>query len=163
MAPTNFVATNPAALEATPAVGGGNLLAGLDNLLDDLERSQGQWEISTTDHDAFEVGENLAITPGKVVFQNELMQLIQYAPTTAKVARRPLLIVPPWMNKYYIMDLRPGNSMVRWLVEQGQTVFMVSWKNPGHDMADKGFEDYMLQGARSPPWTPSSRRPASAR
>ena len=134
------------ALEATLSSGGGNLLVGLENLLDDLERSQGQWEVSTTDHDAFEVGENLATTPGKVVFQNELLQLIQYAPATSKVTRRPLLIIPPWMNKYYIIDLQPKNSMVRWLREHGQTVFMVSWKNPGPDMADYGFEDYMLKG-----------------
>ncbi len=95
MAPSNFVATNPEALQATIASGGGNLLAGLENLLDDLERSQGQWEVSTTDHDAFSVGENLAISPGKVIFQNDLLQLIQYEPTTKKVARRPLLIIPP--------------------------------------------------------------------
>jgi polyhydroxyalkanoate synthase len=139
MSPTNFVTTNPVAMEATLSSGG-------SNLLDDLERSQGQWEVSTTDHDAFEVGENLATTPGKVVFQNELLQLIQYAPTTSKVARRPMLIIPPWMNKYYIMDLRPKNSLVQWLLDRGQTVFMVSWKNPGPDMAGYGFEDYMLKG-----------------
>jgi polyhydroxyalkanoate synthase subunit PhaC len=146
MAPTNFVATNPTVLDATLNSGGTNLLAGLDNLLDDLERSQGEWDISTTDHDAFEVGKNLATTPGKVVFQNELLQLIQYSPTTAKVARRPLLVMPPWMNKYYIVDLRPENSLVRWLVEQGQTVFVVSWKNPDASMAARGFEDYMRLG-----------------
>jgi polyhydroxyalkanoate synthase len=146
MAPTNFVATNPTVLEATLDSGGTNLLAGLDNLLDDLERSQGEWDISTTDHDAFEVGKNLAITPGKVVYQNELMQLIQYEATTPSVARRPLLMMPPWMNKYYIMDLRPENSMVRWLLNRGQTVFMISWKNPDASMADRGFEDYMKLG-----------------
>jgi len=146
MAPTNFVATNPKVLEATLESGGTNLLAGLDNLLDDLERSQGEWDISTTDHDAFEVGKNLATTPGKVVYQNELLQLIQYQPTTPTVVRRPLLLMPPWMNKYYIMDLRPKNSMVRWLLDRGQTVFMISWKNPDASMADRGFEDYMRLG-----------------
>jgi polyhydroxyalkanoate synthase len=146
LAPTNFVATNPTALQTTFESGGSNLLTGLDNLMDDLERSQGQWEIATTDYDAFEVGGNLATSPGKVVFQNDLLQLIQYEPATRSVARRPLLIVPPWMNKFYIMDLRPRNSLVRWLLEQGQTVFMVSWKNPGPEMADFGFEDYMVKG-----------------
>jgi polyhydroxyalkanoate synthase len=146
VAPTNFVATNPAVLDATLASSGTNLLAGLDNLLDDLERSQGEWDISTTDHDAFEVGKNLATTPGKVVFQNELMQLIQYVPTTPKVARRPLLLMPPWMNKYYILDLRPENSLVRWLLDRGHTVFVISWKNPDASMADQGFEDYMRLG-----------------
>ncbi len=146
VAPTNFLATNPTVLNATLASGGVNLLAGLDNLLDDLERSQGEWDISTTDHDAFEVGENLAITPGEVVFQNELLQLIQYAPTAPSVERRPLLMIPPWMNKYYILDLRPENSLVRWLLDQGQTVFMISWKNPDAGMADCAFEDYMLHG-----------------
>jgi len=146
MAPTNFVATNPTVLETTLDSGGINLLAGLDNLLDDLERSQGEWDISTTDHDAFEVGKNLATTSGKVVYQNELMQLIQYEATTPTVARRPLLLMPPWMNKYYIMDLRPENSMVRWLLDRGQTVFIISWKNPDASMADRGFEDYMSLG-----------------
>jgi polyhydroxyalkanoate synthase subunit PhaC len=146
MAPTNFVATNPTVLDATISSSGTNLLAGLDNLLDDLERSQGEWDISTTDHDAFEVGKNLATTPGKVVFQNELLQLIQYLPTTPNVARRPLLVMPPWMNKYYIVDLRPENSLIRWLVDQGHTVFVVSWKNPDASMADQGFEDYMRLG-----------------
>ena len=146
MAPTNFAATNPTVLKTTLESGGTNLLAGLDNLLDDLERSQGEWDISTTDHDAFEVGKNLAITPGKIVYQNELLQLIQYQPTTPAVARRPLLLMPPWMNKYYIMDLRPQNSLVRWLLDRGQTVFMISWKNPDASMAERGFEDYMRLG-----------------
>ncbi len=146
LAPTNFVPTNPTALNATIESGGKNLLSGLDNLLVDLERSQGEWDIGTTDHDAFEVGENLAITPGKVVYRNELLELIHYEPTTARVARRPLLIIPPWMNKYYIMDLQPKNSLVKWLVDHGQSVFMISWRNPDASMADNCFEDYMRHG-----------------
>ena len=98
------------------------------------------------DTEAFEVGKNLAVTPGKVVYENELMQLIQYAPGTDTVFRCPLLVVPPWMNKFYVMDLRPENSMVKWLVDQGHTVFMISWINPGANLAHKGFEDYMLEG-----------------
>jgi len=146
LSPTNFPLTNPAVLRETVESGGKNLLNGLNNFLSDLSRSNGSLDISMTDKAAFELGENLAVTPGKIVYQNELMQLIQYSPTTDRVARRPLLIIPPWMNKYYVMDLRPGNSMVQWLVDQGQTVFMVSWVNPGADLADKSFDDYMLEG-----------------
>ena len=147
LSPSNFAHTNPEVLEATAESGGKNLLDGMHNLMSDLVDSDGQLNIKTTDHDAFEVGENLATTPGKVVFQNDLMQLIQYTPSTKKVHRTPLLIMPPWMNKFYIMDLRPGNSMMEWLVAQGHTVFMVSWVNPDERLAHKGFEDYMLEGA----------------
>ena len=146
LSPTNFAATNPAVLRETVESNGQNVLDGLSNLLSDLNRSNGSLDIAMTDMEAFEVGGNLAVTPGKVVYQNELMQLIQYAPTTEKVARRPLLVIPPWMNKFYVMDLRPGNSMVQWLVDQGQTVFMISWVNPGADLAHKDFEDYLLEG-----------------
>lgn len=146
LSPTNFAMTNPAVLRETLESRGKNLVDGLKNLFADLSRSRQGLNISMTDTEAFEVGKNLAVTPGKVVFQNDLIQLIQYAPTTEEVARRPLLIVPPWMNKYYVMDLRPGNSMVQWLVDQGQTVFMISWVNPGAELADKDFEDYMLEG-----------------
>jgi len=146
LSPTNFAATNPAVLRETVESNGQNVLDGLSNLLSDLNRSNGSLDIAMTDMEAFEVGGNLAVTPGKVVYQNELMQLIQYAPTTDRVARRPLLIIPPWMNKFYVMDLRPGNSMVQWLVDQGQTVFMISWVNPGADLAHKDFEDYLLEG-----------------
>ncbi|HEX9584524.1 MAG TPA: class I poly(R)-hydroxyalkanoic acid synthase [Gammaproteobacteria bacterium] len=146
LSPTNFAATNPAVLRETVESSGQNVLDGLSNLLSDLNRSNGSLDIAMTDMEAFEVGGNLAVTPGKVVYQNELMQLIQYAPTTEKVARRPLLVIPPWMNKFYVMDLRPGNSMVQWLVDQGQTVFMISWVNPGADLAHKDFEDYLLEG-----------------
>lgn len=146
LSPTNFAMTNPAVLRETLESRGKNLVDGLNNLFDDLSRSREGLNISMTDMEAFEVGRNLAVTPGKVVYQNGLMQLIQYAPTTEEVARRPLLIIPPWMNKFYVMDLRPGNSMVQWLVDQGQTVFMISWVNPGAELAHKDFEDYMLEG-----------------
>ena len=146
MSPTNFLLTNPEVLRRTAETGGENLLRGLTNLLGDLERGRGRLTVRMTDPDAFQVGGNIGVSPGKVVFQNELMQLIQYAPSTATVLRRPLLIVPPWINKFYILDLRPNNSFVRWAVGQGHTVFMVSWANPDESMAGKGFEDYMRDG-----------------
>ncbi len=146
MSPTNFVMTNPEVLRRTAETGGENLLKGLSNLLADLERGQGNLRIRMTDESKFKVGENIAVTPGKVVFQNDLMQLIQYTPTTEKVLKRPLLILPPWINKFYILDLRPKNSFIRWAVDQGHTVFMVSWVNPDERLAEKGFEDYMLEG-----------------
>ncbi|MFP4130228.1 MAG: PHA/PHB synthase family protein [Halorhodospira sp.] len=145
-APSNFVATNPEVLERTVETGGQNLLQGLSNLLDDLRRGRGRLDIKMTDYDAFEVGVNLATTPGQVIYQNELMQLIQYEPATEQVHRRPLLLVPAWINKYYIMDLNEEKSLVRWLVGQGHTVFIISWRNPDERLADKGFEDYMLEG-----------------
>ena len=146
LSPSNFALTNPEVLQAIAGSGGRNLIDGMKNLMSDLADGDGQLDIKTVDRDAFEVGKNLAVTPGKVVFQNDLIQLIQYAPSTEQVHCTPLLIMPPWMNKYYIMDLRPGNSMVEWLVDQGHTVFMVSWVNPDERLADKGFEDYMLEG-----------------
>ncbi|HLY46042.1 MAG TPA: class I poly(R)-hydroxyalkanoic acid synthase [Stellaceae bacterium] len=146
MAPSNFVMTNPEVLRATIESRGENLLAGLKNLLDDLDRGKGQLAISMTDMTAFKIGENVATTPGKVVFQNDLMQLIQYAPSTAKVLRRPLLIIPPWINKFYILDLRPRNSFIRWAVAEGHTVFVISWVNPDEHLAAKSFEDYMKEG-----------------
>jgi polyhydroxyalkanoate synthase len=146
VSPTNFLLTNPEALKATVESRGENLIKGLQNLLGDLERGQGRLDIKTTQHEKFKVGINLATTPGKVVYQNDLMQLVQFAPTTAKVSKRPLLIVPPWINKYYILDLRPENSFIRWAVEQGFTVFIVSWVNPDAKLARKTFEDYMLEG-----------------
>jgi polyhydroxyalkanoate synthase len=126
--------------------GGNNLLSGLANLLKDLERGEGRLAITMTDNAAFRVGENVATTPGKVVFQNDLMQLIQYTPTTTDVHRRPLLIVPPWINKFYILDLRPENSFIRWAVAQGHTVFVISWANPDERLAEKSFEHYMVEG-----------------
>ena len=146
LSPSNFLATNPEALERTHESSGANLLSGLSNLLDDLERSDGRFDISTTQWDAFEVGVNLATTPGKVVHETELFQLIQYSPSTDKVARRPLLIIPPWMNKFYILDLTEKNSMIRWLVDEGHTVFLISWVNPDESLAGRSFEDYMRDG-----------------
>ena len=146
MSPSNFVATNPQVLRATVESGGQNLLHGLRKLLEDLKRGDGRLDLAMTDPDAFEVGVNIAATPGKVVFQNDLMQLIQYAPLTERVYRRPLLVVPPWINKFYVMDLQPRNSLVRWWLEQGYTVFMISWVNPGPELAGKSFEDYLLEG-----------------
>jgi polyhydroxyalkanoate synthase len=146
LAPTNFLLTNPEAMRETVASGGKNLVKGLNNLLHDLERGHGELRVTMTDADAFKVGENLAATPGKVVFQNELMQLIQYAPLTDTQFQRPLLIVPPWINKYYILDMREKNSYVRWATQQGHTVFIVSWINPDASMAKMGFEDYIRLG-----------------
>ncbi len=146
MSPSNFLMTNPEVLRKTRETGGENLLRGLNNLLGDLERGRGKLTIRMTDLDAFTVGENIGVSPGRVVFQNEIMQLIQYAPTTETVLQRPLLIIPPWINKFYILDLRPKNSLVRYAVSQGHTVFMVSWVNPDEQLADAGFEDYMKSG-----------------
>ncbi len=146
LAPTNFVMTNPEVLRTTLETRGENLLRGLANMLEDLERGKGQLAIKMTDDEAFEVGRNIATTPGKVVYQNELMQLLQYAPATRKVNELPLLIVPPWINKFYILDLRPKNSFIRFAVEQGFTVFVVSWVNPDAELAAKTFEDYMREG-----------------
>ncbi|HWD60355.1 MAG TPA: class I poly(R)-hydroxyalkanoic acid synthase, partial [Stellaceae bacterium] len=146
MAPSNYVLTNPEVLRATAESGGENLLNGLGNLLDDLERGKGRLAISMTDMAAFEIGGNVATTPGKVVYQNELIQLIQYAPATETVHRRPLLIIPPWINKFYILDLRPENSFIRWAVGQGHTVFVISWVNPDQRLSEKSFEDYMKEG-----------------
>jgi polyhydroxyalkanoate synthase subunit PhaC len=146
MAPSNFLATNPEVLQTTIETGGENLLRGLTNLLDDLERGRGQLAVTMTDPEAFRLGENVAATPGKVIFQNELMQLIQYAPSTVEVKRRPLIIVPPWINKFYVLDLRPERSFIKWAVDQGHTVFVISWVNPDERLAHKGFEDYMREG-----------------
>ncbi len=146
MAPTNFAATNPEVLKATFDSKGENLVKGLQNLLDDLERGKGRLAITMTDQDAFEVGGNIAVTPGKVVYQNDLIQLLQYEPTTEKVFTRPLLIAPPWINKFYILDLRPDNSFIKWATAQGHTVFVISWVNPDARLAEKTFEDYMTEG-----------------
>lgn len=146
MAPTNFVLTNPDVLRETIRTGGENLVEGLENLIEDMERGHGELKISTTNYKAFVPGKNVAATKGSVVYQNELVQLIQYTPTTEKTYKTPLFIVSPWINKYYILDLRPENSLVKWLVDQGHTVFITSWVNPGTDLADKGFGDYMHRG-----------------
>ena len=147
LAPSNFALTNPEVFRETVATGGQNLVKGLHNLLDDIERGGGQLKISMTDAKAFELGVNIATTPGKVVFQNELMQLIQYEPSTKKTWKRPLLIIPPWINKYYILDLREKNSFIRWAVAEGLTVFVISWVNPDETLSHKTFEDYMTEGS----------------
>ena len=146
MSPSNFLLTNPEVLRKTAETGGENLLRGLSNLLSDLERGRGKLTIKMTDLDAFQVGENIGVSPGKVVYQNQLMQLIQYSPTTETVLKRPLLIGPPWINKFYILDLRPKNSLVRWAVSQGHTVFMISWVNPDEHLSEMRFDDYMTLG-----------------
>ena len=146
LSPSNFAHTNPEVVQATLASGGGNLVRGLENLLDDLERGQGELKVSMTDRSAFELGRNVAASPGKVVFQNELIQLIQYAPSTKQVARRPLLIIPPWINKFYILDLQPKNSFIKYCVDQGQTVFVISWVNPDERHRDLGWDAYMTLG-----------------
>jgi len=146
MSPTNFAATNPAVIEKVVETKGANLVHGLKNMLEDLEAGKGELRIRMTDTSAFKLGENVATTPGKVVFQNRMFQLIQYMPSTDKVLKRPLLVVPPWINKYYIMDLQPKNSLLKWLVDQGHSVFVVSWVNPDSSYADTTFDDYVTQG-----------------
>jgi polyhydroxyalkanoate synthase subunit PhaC len=146
VAPSNFPLSNPEVIAATKQSKGRNLLEGVRHFWSDLDLRNGRLKLSMSDMGAFKVGDNLAVTPGKIIFQNDLMQLIQYTPTTAKVARRPLLILPPWLNKFYVLDMQPANSMVRWLVEQGHTVFLVSWVNPNGETRDKTFDDYLLEG-----------------
>ena len=143
LAPSNFAATNPEFVGKAIATKGASITAGIMNLIGDLEKGR----VSMTDDAAFEVGRNLAATPGQVVFENELIQLIQYAPATGKVFERPLLIVPPCINKFYVLDLQPENSFVRYAVEQGVTVFLVSWRNPQADLGHLGWDDYIEQGA----------------
>ncbi len=146
MSPTNFALTNPAVIEKTVATNGGNLVSGLKNMLADLEAGDGQLRISMTDTEAFELGENVGATPGKVVFQNRMFQLIQYSPTTDKVLKRPLLIVPPWINKFYILDLQPKNSFLKWATDNGHTVFVVSWVNPDESYSNTEFDTYVKEG-----------------
>ena len=146
LSPSNFVATNPEVLAETLNSGGQNLLRGLENLLVDLERGNGRLSITMTDMKAFRLGENIATALGKIVYQNELMQLIQYGPSTQEVRRRPLLIVPPWINKFYVLDLQLKNSFINWAVDQGHTVFVISWVNPDEKLAEKSFENYMIEG-----------------
>jgi polyhydroxyalkanoate synthase len=146
MSPTNFPATNPEALSQALESGGESLAKGLGNLLGDLRRGR----ISQTDEAAFEVGRNVAVTPGTVVYENELIQLIQYAPATAEVAARPLVMIPPCINKYYILDLRPENSLVAYAIANGQTVFMVSWRNVGPELGQLTWDDYLEKGVFTP-------------
>ncbi|MBA4740048.1 MAG: class I poly(R)-hydroxyalkanoic acid synthase [Burkholderiales bacterium] len=146
MSPTNFAALNPDVLKATVDSNGGNLLSGLNNLLDDLKKGKGELAIKMVDPNAFELGKDVATTDGKVVYQNELMQLIQYQPATKSVLETPLLIIPPWINKYYILDLTPRNSFIKWAIDQGHTVFVISWVNPDARHAHKTFDDYLVEG-----------------
>ena len=149
LAPSNFLALNPAAREKLLETEGRSLLDGLRNLVDDLERGEGRLDIATNDPSAFVVGRDLATTPGKVVYENSLMQLIHYEPRTETQHKRPLLFVPPWINKYYIFDMRPENSMVRYMLDQGHSVFLISWVNPTREHAALSFEDYMKLGPLS--------------
>ena len=142
ISPSNFIFTNPEVLRATLDTNAENLVEGLRKLADDVKRGS----IQQTDMEAFEVGKNIAITPGKVVYQNDLMQLIQYEPATKEVNKTPLLFIPAWINKYYIVDLKPENSLAKWLVDQGHTLFIISWVNPTAEYAEKGFSDYMFEG-----------------
>jgi len=146
MSPSNFLLTNPEVLKATIDSNGENLVKGLGNLLEDIERGKGNVRISMTDTDAFAVGKNLAMTKGKVIYRTDLMELIQYEPTTKEVQKTPLLVMPAWINKYYILDLQPENSCVKWAVDQGYTVFVVSWVNPNEKLSKKSFDDYMMEG-----------------
>ncbi len=146
MSPTNFAMTNPAVLAKIKETKGASLVDGLKNMLQDLEAGDGELRIRMTDTTAFELGKNVGATPGKVVFQNRMFQLIQYTPTTKKVLKRPLLMVPPCINKFYILDLQPKNSWLKWLTDEGHTVYVISWVNPDENYAEIGFEDYVIEG-----------------
>jgi polyhydroxyalkanoate synthase subunit PhaC len=144
--PTNFLATNPDALEKAVATDGESLVQGLENLIRDIETNQGDLLVTLADREAFTVGENLATTPGQVVYRNRMLELIQYTPTTEQVHKTPLLIFPPWINKFYILDLKPANSLIKWLVDQGFALFVVSWVNPDGTYAGTGMDDYIRDG-----------------
>jgi polyhydroxyalkanoate synthase len=146
LSPSNFALTNPEVFRETVKSNGQNLVRGFNNLLQDIEAGDGQLRIRMTDTSAFELGKNVATTPGKVVFRNELFELLQFTPSTEKQYKRPLLIVPPWINKYYILDLRDKNSMIKWANDQGQTVFIMSWVNPDEKLSHKTFADYLTEG-----------------
>ena len=146
LSPSNFMLTNPQVIKETVESGGQNLIRGMQNLQRDLEAGNGQLKIMMADPDAYEIGRNVATAPGKVVFQNDLVQLIQFEPTTDTVYRCPLLIFPPWINKYYILDLQPENSFIRWAVDRGYTVFVASWVNPDSSLAGKTMDDYLTEG-----------------
>lgn len=146
MSPSNYLFTNPELMKATLASNGDNLVRGMRMLAEDMKAGHGDLKIRQSDPDTFAVGRNLALTPGKVIYQNDLMQLLQYSPTTPQVMRTPVLIVPPWINKFYVLDLNPEKSFIKWMVEQGLTVFCISWVNPDERQAQKSFEDYMREG-----------------
>src|ERR1700755_1340546 len=146
IAPSNFVLTNPEVLRETLASNGDNLVRGMKMLAEGIEAGRGILRIRQSDPSNLAVGVNMATTPGKVIFQNDLMQLIQYTPTTENVLRTPLLIVPPWINKFYILDLKPEKSFIKWAVDQGLTVFVISWVNPDKTLGQKTFDDYMKEG-----------------
>ncbi|UWR47689.1 class I poly(R)-hydroxyalkanoic acid synthase [Phaeobacter inhibens] len=146
MAPTNFLATNPDALEKAVETEGQSLIKGLENLVADLEANDGELVVRLADESAFEIGRNIATTPGEVVFRNEMMELIQYRPTTETVHETPIVLFPPWINKFYILDLKAQNSLIKWVTEQGYTLFVVSWLNPSAEHADLGLEDYVEKG-----------------
>jgi polyhydroxyalkanoate synthase len=146
LSPTNFVLTNPEVLRATIASKGDNLVRGMKMLAEDIEAGNGTLRIRQSDPDNLVVGVNMATTPGKVIYQNDLMQLIQYSPATETVLRTPLLIVPPWINKFYILDLRPEKSYIKWCVDNGITVFVISWVNPDKELSKKTWADYMREG-----------------
>jgi polyhydroxyalkanoate synthase len=146
LSPSNFLATNPELIRTTIKENGANLVRGMKMLAEDIERGKGELKLRQSDPERFEVGVNTANTPGKVIFRNDLIELIQYAPSTEEVLRRPLLIVPPWINKFYVLDLNPEKSFIRWAVAQGLTVFVISWVNPDARHAMKSFSDYMREG-----------------
>ena len=146
ISPTNFLPTNPEALSLAAETDGESLVAGLENLISDLEANSGDLVVTLADKDAFTLGDNLATTPGSVVYRNQLFELIQYAPTTEKVHSTPLIIFPPWINKFYILDLKPQNSLLKWAVDQGHTVFVVSWVNPDAAYRDTSMTDYIEDG-----------------
>jgi polyhydroxyalkanoate synthase subunit PhaC len=146
LAPTNFPLTNPEVLKETAQSNAENLVRGMMMLAEDIEAGKGQLKLRQTDPKHFKVGENIATTPGKVIYQNDICQIIQYQQTSDTVLKRPLLIVPPWINKFYVLDLSPEKSLIRWLVEKGHTVFVISWVNPDDRHAEKSFEDYMKEG-----------------
>lgn len=144
--PGNYLWSNPRAIKRMIETGGLSLMKGLENFLKDIEKGGGELSISMVEREAFQVGKNISVTPGKVVYQNDLIQLIQYSPTTKNVFRTPLLLIPPCINKFYIYDLREDNSFVRWILDRGHTVFMVSWVNPDEKLSHKTFEDYVIEG-----------------
>lgn len=147
--PSNYMFSNPEAARKALETGGKSVMKGISNFLRDLDEGQGQLSIKMVNREAFELGKNIAVTPGKVIYQNDLIQLIQYAPTTEKVFQYPILLIPPCINRFYIFDLRANNSFVKWLIDQGFTVFMVSWVNPDEKLAHKRYEDYVFEGVKA--------------